>query len=1509
VVTAVIVAHDGAAWLQHLLDALNEQTRPVQRVVAVDTGSRDRSGAVLTAQLGQGAVFGMDRSTGYAAAVRRAVQHKAAAVPVGAGPGGTGTHGASGRAGVPGRPGSDQVEWLWLLHDDCEPAADALEQLLRGAAETPTAGVLGPKLMDWTDRRVVVEAGLAIDTAGRRITGIEPREVDQGQHDGDRDALAVCSAGMLVRRDVWEQVGGFDPGMTLFGEDIDFCWRVHAAGLRVRVITDAVVFHARAATRGRRPISVGRRARLLDRRNGLVTLLGNLPPAQMLASLIGNLTLSLLRTIFYLIAKRPTAALDESAAVLGVAGHPLKLASVRRLRARGRRAAYGALRADLPTGRSVRRAAEFAASVLFRSSRDDLAGAHHASDDPDDDESLLTDTGIVQRLLTRPGVLLVLGLIAITIAAERSVITSGVLGGGALVPAYEGASSLWAQFLQAYHPVGIGSTSAGPPYVGLLALLATVLLGKSWLAIDVLLLGSVPLAGCTAFLALRRVTLSVPVRLWAAASYALLPVAFGAISAGRLGSAVAFVVIPVIGMLAGRMFSQPPKIARRAAWATGLAITVGAAFVPLLWPLAVAGAVLAALTLRRSGPALLRNLAIVVLAPAVLLLPWLLQVLTHPSWLLLEAGLQQPGLATSDLPAKSLLLLSPGGPGLPPYWVSAALVLAGLAALLASRRQTLVMSGWTVALLGFAAAMLASRITVTAPGGQSLTAWPGVALAVAAAGLLLAAAAAADSVLRPEAAGRPGSAGSRGASGGGRSGARRPGSTRSFPVAVLGLVACTAPVLAAAYWLMNGVTGPIGAAPGAIVPSVVSATAGAQRELRTLVLTASGRSGRVSFLLLRGNSPEFSYPDVSQVPSAQAALSQAVAALVAPGGGEAANQSQQLARFDIGFVLMRAPINASLASVLDGVSGMTEVSVTPAFDVWRLSTLPSRVSVVEPSGAVVPIGSGAIGVSGAKVPAAGGTVLLSEPVGGWSAAVDGHGLSPVASPDGSWAQAFKLPPGGGTLTLSRDALVHNLVMALELLAFVVVAALALPGIKSTAELEAAAAAEASDGDGTGEEADAEDSAGGSAGRQPARQGAGRGGLALRAGRSRRGRAGGQARPGRSAPGAAASGAAARGAAARGAAASDEAARGDRVGRSGRAGGADLEGARPGQRGETGQREGSGQREGAEIPAGAGQRRSGRRGIGTALSGRTAGRSEAGRSEARRSGAGRSGAAATAAGAGAAGSHAAGAASSSASGAAADGARSGRGAAAWPAGQPVSRFVSGPPATRSGQEDRRLADPYAADADPVLRSAAGMPYGEPPRRTAPSPSGMPYDEPPRRTAPSPSGTPYDEPSGGRPAPDRRAGHRRDAGYDQDAGYGASGYDPDSGRGGGYAGRGYSGPGPSEPAGYRRQDDYAGRGGGGRPDDQQSGWPTAGQQQGWPEDYQQSGSWPQDDQQHGWPREYPATGGSAAWPDEPGPGDALEALPPPEEVHHDWSARHGRAGHGWPAPSQDEEGETW
>ena len=683
------------------------------------------------------------------------------------------------------------MEWVWLLHDDCEPAPDALEQLLRGAAEARTAAVLGPKVMDWSDRRVLLEAGVTIDTAGRRITGIEPREVDQGQHDGDRDVLAVTSAGMLVRRDVWDQAGGFDPGMPLFRDDVDFCWRVHAAGHRVRVVTDAVVYHLEATARNRRSPSAAPRPRRADRHNALFTLLANLPLAPAAAALAGNLVLSTLRTLFFLLAKRPHAALDELAAVGSVLAQPFRLLAARRRRARGRRAAYSRLRSELPRGRSLRRLAEFAASVFYTSTQIDTAGSHHATDDPDDDEDyLLVDSGLAQRILTNPGVLLFAGLTTIALVAERSLLTAGTLAGGALSPAWGGVSPLWQEYLQGFHPAGIGSATSTPPYVAVIAALATLLGGKPWLAIDVIMIGCIPLAGLAAFFAARRITTSVAARVWAGAAYALLPVGMGAVAAGRFGSAVVFTLLPVIAMVAARIFTAPGRRARRAAWASGLLIAIAAAFVPLIWVAAVAGAILAAVTIGRRRRRTLLNLVIAVVVPPVLLLPWTVQVATRPALLFLEAGNKVPGLATADLPARSLLLLSPGGPGLPPFWVTGGIALAALAALLLTARRSLVLAGWSVALLGLVIAVGVSRILVTPAGAaRPIAAWPGISLALAAAGLVLAAVVAAD-VLPAQL---------------GDGHWRQP---RGLGILLLAVVAASAPLLAAASWVTGGVRGP-----------------------------------------------------------------------------------------------------------------------------------------------------------------------------------------------------------------------------------------------------------------------------------------------------------------------------------------------------------------------------------------------------------------------------------------------------------------------------------------------------------------------------------------------------------------------------------------------------------------------------------------------------------------------------------------------------------------------------
>ena len=1044
VVTAVVVAHDGARLLPGLIRAMREQTYPVHRAVGVDTGSRDRSGAALTELLGPDAVFGMDSETGYGTAISGALQHPAARGP------------------VPGSGQKPPVEWVWLLHDDCEPAADALEQMLKAAGRNPTTAVFGPKLRDLADRRVLREAGVTVDRAGRRCTGVEPGEIDQGQHDGDRPVLAVSSAGMLIRRDAWDQVGGFDPNLPLFRDDIDFCWRVHAAGHNVRVITDAVVYHRELSARQIRGPTAGGHPRLLDRRGALYVFAVNLPLGPMLTVAGGCVAGSLLRAAYFLLTKQRRKAADHLGAVAWLLRHPVLLWRARRSRAAVRTRGWRILRGQLPRSITLARLAESGADLLSRGPGYEGGGLHQAILDEAGDDMPLPADSVFRRVLTSPGVLLAAGLVLTALVAERSLVGSvltgsGTLGGGALVPAWGGASDLWHEYLAGYHDVGVGSAASAPPYLGVVAVLATLLAGKPWLAVDVLLFGCVPAAGLTAFLASRRITSVLAARIWVAVTYALLPVAMGAVATGRIGTAVAFVLLPLIGITIERMLLGPTSApsrftARRAAWAAGLLIAVAAAFVPLVWPIAVAAALGAAAASPWLGRPAAVNAAIAAAVPAVLLIPWTFHLLASPSAFFLEAGIQRPGLASAGLRPESVLLLSPGGPGLPPAWVTAGLVLPAFCALLARRRVVLVYTGWAIALAGLAIALVVSRVRVTPPqGGPAVSAWPGVAMAVAAVGLLLAATPVVEAAGR--AIGRtPGLP------------AGRPPRAAQRTLAVLGgLAAVSAPLLAAGYWLAAGVQGPVTAAGPQILPAFVAASSSGPDRGRTLILRRTG--GVLSYTVLRNTDPVLGEPELTEPAAATRALGGVVAVLDAVSGGDTGDAGQALSQFDIGYVLLPAPVDQSLAHQLDQAAGLVPLARAPAYDLWQVAGPVARVRVISADGTVVPVPSGPTGVRTVVAPGTSGTLVLAEAAGGWSATLDGRPLARLAEPVDGWAQGFVLPAGGGLLVITRDETARDVSLACEAAAVLVVFALALPGTRSAVPVSAGDAAAGPDLDG------------------------------------------------------------------------------------------------------------------------------------------------------------------------------------------------------------------------------------------------------------------------------------------------------------------------------------------------------------------------------------------------------------------------------------------------------------
>lgn len=155
--------------------------------------------------------------------------------------------------------------FILLVNPDAEVTAGMVDELLATFAANPRLGIASPQLLDHT--------GAPVETAGTfpTVLGLalgkfrRPAHArqQQGTLDGKLPEHAyrpvdwVSGAVMMVRREVWDATGGFDPVYFLYYEDIDLCLRASRAGWEVGVVPQATAIHEsggsqwRAGTRSR----------------------------------------------------------------------------------------------------------------------------------------------------------------------------------------------------------------------------------------------------------------------------------------------------------------------------------------------------------------------------------------------------------------------------------------------------------------------------------------------------------------------------------------------------------------------------------------------------------------------------------------------------------------------------------------------------------------------------------------------------------------------------------------------------------------------------------------------------------------------------------------------------------------------------------------------------------------------------------------------------------------------------------------------------------------------------------------------------------------------------------------------------------------------------------------------------------------------------------------------------------------------------------------------------------
>ncbi|MFC8302372.1 glycosyltransferase [Specibacter sp. NPDC057265] len=1126
-----MVAHNGGAYLPGVLAAVAAQTRPANHVVAADLASTDNSGELLRRELGERHVIYLDGVKSYGAAVdavlaqqgKLELAHQGASVRSSSAADGTAPHdgaaataphdGTAPHGGAAPHDGADAVggenggaEWIWLLQDDAAPAPDALQLLLEATERATTATVVGCKQLDWDSRRRLVDVGLWANNHFDRFTLVGLDEQDQGQYDNRADVFAVNTAGMLVRRDVFDRLGGFDVAVPGPGDDLDFCARVRLTGGRVLVVPAARMHHVVD-----RPHGLG--SAVAARKAGVFLRLKHAPAAMVPVLVLGTFVAAFYWLIAGFVLKAPGHALRMFAATLAGLARPRQLLRSRRELAAQRTKPRSVHKGVLVDNRSAR--------AHLKMLRETVGPDVEAPTEVTAGPSLVEPTGESHQETVAPlahvktaPVVSALALVALlsvfSLLALGRFLTAPALTGGALLPVTEQGAAVWRHATDWWVSLGSGMPGRGNPFNFVLALLAGAGGNGSLSALWLVLL-ALPLSALTAWLATGAFTRQRWPRIVAALAWAGAPALLVAMGQGRLGALLAHVLIPLVMLglvraaggaigprpaalgVPGVVESASPvaKLGRpgvdgnpswTAAAAAGLALAAVTAAAPSLLPIALLGILAAALLLRRRG----RTIWWALVPPVALFVPFAWSARSNPRALLADPGLPLPStagplwqqlLGFPEQLAAGDGLLELGSVFAASWWtpvaafvIGAPVVAAAVAALLLPlRRAATVRTMWLVALLALLGAHAGAFIAVAFDGGTLVTPFSGPAVSLAFFALLAAALTAFDAVHRRAYAPAGTTAGS-------ADGATARRGARTISV-VLSVLLLAAPLASLGLWgaqqfsqpAQPALTGPFqvqGVTAGTIPATAADRGTGPEAS-RTIVLAVQPDGGMQATLMqgdgttLDATSTIAAAARVTGAPGdeavlapdeATAALQDSVAAMLSKAG---IDPRAGLVDLGVGFVVLRPGDTAAelLASELEAVPGLDTVGPTESGWLWRvqpsyatagLSDVVNRVRLVDADGAsLAPVPSQGQSVkTDIAAGAAGRRVVLAE-------RADSHWQGwlngeRLEAADAGWAQAFELPAGAGELEIRY---VHPAALAtgvLQLVLFGLTVLLALP---------------------------------------------------------------------------------------------------------------------------------------------------------------------------------------------------------------------------------------------------------------------------------------------------------------------------------------------------------------------------------------------------------------------------------------------------------------------------------
>ena len=220
-ISIVIINFNGKKYIRNCLVSIKKNNYEKWEVIVVDNGSVDGSIEMLERDFGLMDNFylvKLGQNLGPALARNRGVER------------------ANGKI-------------ICFLDNDTEVDPDWIKNAVKYFEEDLQIGILQCKLLMLENKKRYDYAGEYLSSLGFLIHRADYGEEDSGQYDNSVEILAAKSAGMFIRRDVFQKIGGFDPDYFIFVEETDLGWRTWLAGYKAVFAFDSIVFHHYSLTK------------------------------------------------------------------------------------------------------------------------------------------------------------------------------------------------------------------------------------------------------------------------------------------------------------------------------------------------------------------------------------------------------------------------------------------------------------------------------------------------------------------------------------------------------------------------------------------------------------------------------------------------------------------------------------------------------------------------------------------------------------------------------------------------------------------------------------------------------------------------------------------------------------------------------------------------------------------------------------------------------------------------------------------------------------------------------------------------------------------------------------------------------------------------------------------------------------------------------------------------------------------------------------------------------------